>query len=546
LEYRPFMKATAIFLIALLWCGSSSGQTVPEKIDTAMMTSIREEGMHHSHAAETLEGLTDFCGARLTWSPEYAAAATWVMNKLKSWHLSNVHEEPFTPEGRAWSIRHFSVHMLEPRVVPLIGVPKAWSPGTNGTVQGRAVFLEAASDSDLAMYKGKLKKAFVFISEPRPLELDFQPLAVRMADSTLLKLANASPGAMRMRRRQFGDSTMMARFRERARLASEKLSLCQKEGAYAVIDVNRGDGGTIMTGPATVPQPVAASAGPGQRINPYSADAPAIPPQVTLAAEQYNRIVRLLKQGIPVTLEMELDVDMPDDVRPGMNVIGEIPGTDLKDEVVMVGAHLDSWHPGTGACDNGTGVTTAMEAMRILSALGVHPRRTIRIGLWGGEEQGLLGSRAYVREHFGTREGDGRTPAAPLLTKPDYSRFCAYFNDDNGSGRFRGIYLQGDEATREIFRAWLSPFADLGASTISAANTGGTDHLSFDAIGLPGFQFIQDPLEYGRTYHSNFDVYERASEEDLMQSAVIMAAFAYDAAMRDQMLPHMPLPAASR
>ncbi|HEX9006496.1 MAG TPA: M20/M25/M40 family metallo-hydrolase, partial [Bacteroidota bacterium] len=257
--------------------------------------------------------------------------------------------------------------------------------------------------------------------------------------------------------------------------------------------------------------------------------------------EHYNRIVRLLKQGMPVKLEMNLDVETSDKAVPGDNVIGEIPGTDLKDEVVMIGAHLDSWHAGTGGCDNGTGVTTAMEAMRILEAVGAKPRRTIRIGLWGGEEQGLFGSRAYVAKNFAERSGDYRTPQGPVKTKPSYEKFCAYFNDDNGSGKFRGIYLQGNEAVRSIFRAWLAPFQDLGASTVTAANTGGTDHLSFDQVGLPGFQFIQDPLEYGRTYHTNFDTFERASPDDLKQSAVIMAAFAYDAAMRDEKLPRKPM-----
>ncbi|MGA9119418.1 MAG: M20/M25/M40 family metallo-hydrolase [Bacteroidota bacterium] len=540
------MKCLTVFFVLFLSCGVAFGQFVPERIDSAMMARIRDEGMNRSHAAETLEGLTDYCGARLSWSPEFKAATTWVMNKLNAWHISNVHTETFTPDGRAWSIKRFSAHMIEPRVVPLIGVPKAWSPGTNGTVQGKAILFDVKSDSDLAKYTGKLKKAFVFIADPKNLELNFHPFAVRDADSTLLKLANADARPMRRRGRAFGDSTMIRRFREEARLNSEKLALCLKEGAYAVIDATRGDGGTIMTGAASVPQPPAAPAGPAQRINAYDVSAPRIPPQVSLAAEQYNRIVRLLMHDVPVTMEMELDVNLSDDAVPGMNVIGEIPGTDLKDEVVMIGAHLDSWHPGTGACDNGTGVTTAMEAMRILSALGVKPRRTIRIGLWGGEEQGLFGSRAYVAQHFGEREKTDRDQTGSLTTKPEYDRFCAYFNDDNGSGRFRGIYLQGDEAARSIFRAWLAPFADLGASTITSANTGGTDHLSFDAIGLPGFQFIQDPLEYGRTYHTNFDVYERASEEDLKQSAIIMASFAFDAAMGDQKLPHIPIPPTTR
>ncbi len=536
------MRRVGLMFIVLVFHGFALSQFSVETVDTAMMTRIRNEEMQHSQAASTLEGLTDYCGSRLSWSPEFQAAASWVMNKLKSWHLENVHEENFAPEGKPWSIKRFNAHMIEPRVVPLIGVAKAWSPGTNGTVQGPAVYLDVKSDSDFARYKGKLRKSFVFISDVKPMELNFNPMASRDADSTLLKLANAAPGSARRRGGPFGDTTMMRRFREEARLMSEKLTFCLKEHAYAIIDETRGDGGTIMTGAASVPQPEGTPEGPARRVSAYEENTPEILPQVSLAGEQYNRIVRLLKQNIPVKLEMELDVEMPDKTVPGMNVIGEIPGTDLKDEVVMIGGHLDSWHPGTGACDNGTGAVTAMEAMRILASLDVKPRRTIRVALWGGEEQGLFGSKAYVAQHFGEREGEAFNPTGPLKPKPDYDKFCAYFNDDNGSGKFRGIYLQGNEEARPIFRTWLAPFADLGASTISASNTGGTDHLSFDAIGLPGFQFIQDPLEYGRTYHTNFDVYERASESDMKQSATIMAAFAYDAAMRDQKLPHMHVP----
>ena len=536
------MRSSAMVVALLMWSCVAYGQPATETVDTAMISRIRNEELNRSQAAATLEGLTDYCGSRLSWSPEFRAAAAWVMNKLKSWHLENVHEEEFAPAGKPWSIKRFSAHMIEPRVVPLIGVAKAWSPGTNGTVQGPAVYLDVKSDSDFARYKGKLRKTFVFISDVRLMELNFNPEATRDADSSLLKLANAAPGAARRRGGPFADTAMMRRFREEARLTSEKLEFCLKERAYAIVDQTRGETGTIMTGAAAVPQPETAPGTRPRRISSYEENSPEILPQVSLAGEQYNRIVRLLKQDIPVKLEMELDVDMPDKAVPGMNVIGEIPGTDLKDEVVMIGGHLDSWHPGTGACDNGTGAVTAMEAMRILSALEVKPRRTIRIALWGGEEQGLYGSKAYVSQHFGEREGDTFNPEGPVKTKPDYDKFCAYFNDDNGSGRFRGIYLQGDEEARPIFRAWLAPFADVGASTVTSANTGGTDHLSFDAIGLPGFQFIQDPLEYGRTYHTNFDVYERASEGDLKQCSTIMASFAYDAAMRDQKLPHMPVP----
>lgn len=526
-----------------------SAQMPRESIDTAMVRQIRTEGYTHSHAAQILEGLTDFCGSRLSWSPEFRAAAAWAEQQFSTMGLKNVHEETWTPAGKEWTLKHFEAHMTAPRIVPLIGVAKAWSPGTDGVVKGRAVYLDVKADTDFARYKGKLKKAFVFITEPKKMEINFLPYASRTPDSTLLKLANADAGdEMRQRRGPPpGDSTMMKRFMKEFRLAAQKIEFCQKEGAMVIIDETRGDGGTIMTGAASVPQPMSEPMNPlAKRINAYDENSPEILPQVTLAAEQYNRIVRLLQNGTEVQLEMNLAVSMSENAVPGANVIAEIPGTDLKDEVVMIGAHLDSWHPGTGAADNGTGVTTVMEAMRILSSIGCTPRRTIRVALWGGEEQGLHGSKGYVTAHFGERESTGPMPppgmpsSGKLTTKPEYEKLAAYFNDDNGSGKFRGIYLQGNEAVRPIFRAWLAPFADLGASTIAAGNTGGTDHLSFDAIGLPGFQFIQDPLEYGRTYHTNFDVYERASEEDLKESAVIMASFAYDAAMRSEKLPHKP------
>jgi hypothetical protein len=353
--------------------------------------------------------------------------------------------------------------------------------------------------------------------------------------------------AIRAAMRQFMpnlDSAAMARAVEAQRLGPKKVEFCQKEGATVVLDIGRGDGGTLFVQSATVPQP------PGtpfdQRIGPYKEDAPKIPPQVTVAGEHYNRMIRMLQKGQKVQMEMDLEVEFTDP-DSGFNVIGEIPGSDLKDEIVMIGAHFDSWHSGTGATDNGTGSSVCMEAMRVLQTLGLKPRRTIRIGLWGGEEQGLLGSRAYVSQHLAEREGAPRSTmmggGGAVKPKPEYEKFSVYFNHDNGTGRVRGVHMQGNEAARPIFRAWLAPFVNTGAATLSLSNTGGTDHLSFDAVGLPGFQFIQDPIEYEtRTHHSNMDVYDRAQDEDLKQGAVIMATFAYDAAMRDEKFPRKPMP----
>jgi Zn-dependent M28 family amino/carboxypeptidase len=271
-----------------------------------------------------------------------------------------------------------------------------------------------------------------------------------------------------------------------------------------------------------------------------------------VAVEHYNRIVRLLQAGEKVKMTVDLGVDWQDADPMGYNTIAEIPGSDLKDEIVMLGGHMDSWHSGTGATDNGAGVAVAMEAVRILQALNLKPRRTIRVGLWSGEEQGLLGSRAYVAEHFGRMEtvpaggpatSSSPAPAPKLVTKPDYEKLSVYFNLDNGTGKIRGVYLQGNEGVRSLFREWLTPFRDMGAATLSISNTGGTDHLAFDAIGLPGFQFIQDEIEYDtRTHHSNQDVFDRIQADDMKQAATIIAAFVYKAATRDEKMPRKPMP----
>jgi Zn-dependent M28 family amino/carboxypeptidase len=334
---------------------------------------------------------------------------------------------------------------------------------------------------------------------------------------------------------------------------NKKWQLIYSEGAALVLEASRGDGGTVFVQGAVLPSPEGTPA--DQRKNVRDKDAPAIIPQVVVAVEQYNRIVRMMAKNTPVEVEINIAARYYDQDLTSHNVIAEIPGTDLKDEVVMLGAHFDSWHAGTGATDNGAGSAVCLEAVRILQALGLKPRRTIRIGLWSGEEQGLLGSRAYVAEHFGRRLGPERRfddppppadqprPPVQLELKPDHDKFAAYFNLDNGTGKIRGVYLQGNESVRPIFRAWLAPFKDMGAATLTISNTGGTDHQSFDGVGLPGFQFIQDEIEYDtRTHHSNMDVYDRIQEDDMKQAAVIMAAFVYNAAMRTEKLPRKPLP----
>ncbi len=352
---------------------------------------------------------------------------------------------------------------------------------------------------------------------------------------------------------------MTAEQRERAQLQRKKMTFAMEEGAVAVIDgSSNGDGGTLFVAQASVPAgPLPGEGGgpgggpPARRVSAYDKDAPKILPQITVAKEHYNRMLRMIRQGETLKIALELAVESQENVDT-FNTVAEIPGTDLKDEIVMLGGHMDSWHSGTGATDNAAGVSVAMEAVRIIKALDLKPKRTIRIALWSGEEQGLLGSEAYVKEHFG-QVGDGTRPARTggpgggngprpkVTTKPDYDKFSAYFNLDNGTGKVRGVYLQGNEAVRSVFRPWLTPFQEMGASTLTISNTSGTDHLSFDGIGLPGFQFIQDVVEYdARTHHSNQDVFDRIQADDMKQAAAIMAAFVLNTANREDKLPRKP------
>ena len=421
---------------------------------------------------------------------------------------------------------------------PLLSYPKAWSPGTHGKLQGPVVQLEAEDDSSLSAYTGQLSGKIVLLGKPMEISPDFSPRATRKSDSTLLALANAGPSLRRPWRRDGRNRWLQRRIFEQ-----RKLLLCQTEGAAAIVTPSTTDLGILRVGEASVPDDPETPY--TQRRSAYDADAPATIPQIVVGAEQYNRLLRILRTGTPVTMELPLAVEWTK-ADSGSNLIGEIRGTDRAEETVVIGAHLDSWHSGTGATDDGSGVAVCMEAMRILTSLKVQPRRTIRIALWGGEEQGLLGSRDYVRRHLGERlavadsTGDSSTTRWQYSYTPEGERFAGYFNYDNGAGRIRGIYMQGNEALRPIFRAWLAPFDEMGASTLTIRGTSSTDHVSFTSIGLPGFQFIQDDLEYGTTtWHTNMDVYDRVVEEDLRQSAVIMAAFAYSAAMADEVLPRL-------
>ncbi|HEY1404306.1 MAG TPA: M20/M25/M40 family metallo-hydrolase [Pyrinomonadaceae bacterium] len=527
---------------------------------------IRDEAMNRSQVMQTLGYLSDVIGPRLTNSPGMKRANEWTRDQMTKWGMQNAHLEAWGPFGRGWTLKRFSAEVVEPLTIPLIAYPKAWSPGTNGTLSGEVVHVDAPDAASLEKYRGKLKGAIVLTAPIRKIDAHFDPLGTRLTEKDLLALANApDPASAAPRAPSPANPEFVAQFIQNLR----KTKFIADEGAAMILEPGRGDGGTIFVQQATVPpQSIPETLDPSaiqgffrRGVPAYDKSAPAFPPQVVVSGEHYNRMMRMIQAGERVRMNVNLEVQFQDQDLMGYNTIAEIPGSDLKDEVVMVGGHMDSWHGGTGATDNAAGCAVAMEAARILMALNLKPRRTIRVALWSGEEQGLLGSRAYVKEHFGEivqptpqptppGAGEGRPVAAPtpaprgrLVTKPAYDKLSVYFNLDNGTGKIRGVYLQGNEAARPLFRSWLMPFRDMGAQTLSISNTGGTDHLAFDAIGLPGFQFIQDEVEYDtRTHHSNQDVFDRIQADDMKQAATVMAVFIYQAAMRDEKLPRKPAP----
>ena len=481
-----------------------------EKIDLDAVYRIKEEGLQHSKVMELESYLTDVYGPRLTNSPEIKEAADWAQKTMNEWGLANVHLETW-PFGRGWQNQRIVASAVSPRAYPLIAYPKAWTPGTNGPVTAEAALAVITSEKDFDTWRGKLRGKFVLSAAMRDVAAHFDADGHRYTDAELTDLSK-QPSAAGGRGR--GNFAAIAEFNRK------RNQFFLDEGVAGVIDPGtRGDGGTlfVQSGGSRDPKD------------------PLVPTQVVIAVEHYGRIVRTLDKKIPVTLQMDIDNKFYDNDLNGFNVIGEIPGADKADEVVMVGAHFDSWHSGTGATDNAAGSAVMMEAMRILKTTGLKLRRTVRIGLWGGEEQGLLGSKEYIKAHYGD--------PATMQLKPEHAKFDGYFNVDNGTGAIRGVYLQGNEAAAPIFQAWMEPFHNMGMTTLTIRNTGGTDHLSYDAVGLPGFQFIQDEVEYDtRTHHSNMDVYERIQPNDMMRNAVIVASFVYDAANREEKLPRKPLP----
>jgi hypothetical protein len=546
-------------IVLLLLAGGAGPARADEKPDLSVIHRIKDEAFRHGQVMDHLFWLSDANGPRLTGSPGFKRAADWAVRTLGSWGASQPRLEPWGRFGRSWSVNHYELDLVSPSWARLGGVPKAWSTGTKGRVGGALVLAplfperEDREDSlDLARLaarikeythsqKGKLRGRFVLLDPRRDLALPKEPGdPARYDDKKLAELAQApemtppepvewplqklprEPKKRQALAAHLPREVLWEFFERRRRVFDELWRFFQAEGVLGVFSTDdRGDGALVYT----------------EGSGAWEASQPLPPPLVVLAPEEYDRLTRLVDKKLPAKVELDLAVTVSKGDEDGLNVLAELPGNKKKDEVVMLGGHLDSWHGGTGATDNAVGCAVMMEAFRILKALALPMDRTVRLALWSGEEQGLYGSRSYVKSHF--------ADPVTMQLKPEHGKLAGYFNLDYGSGKIRGVYLQGNDMVRPIFEAWLAPWKDEGAGSLSIRGVGGTDHLSFDDVGLPGFQFIQDPLDYGtRTHHSTLDVYEHAQAGDLMQAAAIIASFVYNTANRPDMLPRKPLPPA--
>lgn len=500
-----------------------------EAVDLHAVQRIKNESFRNSQVMEYAFYLTDVYGPRLLGSANFKAAGDWAAEQFRLLGLSNVHQEKLPPLGRAWSLEHFTISQLTPFYAPLIGAPLAWSASTGGVIQADAVLVlvpQNPTAEDLAtfvdQYKGKLRGKIILGDAPRPLPADSAAPFRRLTEEELRSEAAAPVPTPRPRPpaqspRPQADTRNIAR---------QLLQFLQDEGVLAWIVVNPLSGGPGINqgGIMTVTHAL--------RDDPK--DRRALPPMMILAAEHYNRIGRLLERKLPVRLELDISTKFSDEMPGAFNVIAEIPGAKKKDEIVMLGAHLDSWTGGTGATDNAAGVATVMEAMRILKTLELPMDRTVRVALWSAEEASALGSREYVRTHFENRDA------------AEYKEFCCYFNIDGGSGKVRGMFATNNDAARPVLKAWLAPFEDLGVTTVSPRNGGGSDHGAFDQAGLPGFDMLLDPLDYGSTtHHTNMDTYDRLRPGDLMHNAAVLASILYHAATREQPIPRKGVPSAS-
>ncbi len=524
-------------------------QPATENIDLTMYSRIREEGLRHSHVMEFGSALADGIGPRLTGSPNMKMANEWTRDTLTKIGLENAHLEDWGEFGMGWQQINTWARMVSPDPEPLWMQAAPWSPSTNGPVTGEAVYINITDVKDLDKYKGQLKGKIVLFGAMRPTPDITEPLFHRYTTEELAEMEMYQSAQNVAGTPQVNIQQLQA---DRARLAAVRtaaVKMMTEEGVAAIItptrDARNGGGTGIIFD----------DNGANLVRNAQTKENAVTIPNAVMMIEHYNRLGRLLQNHVPVTLEVNIETKFTGDHEHGFDTVAEIPGTDpkLKDQVVMVGGHLDSWISGTGATDNGAGSIMAMEAVRILKALNIKPKRTIRIALWSGEEQGLFGSQGYVANHFGKfAEPEHPDPATvpgfqrqrgKLTTTKEWETLDAYYNLDNGTGKVRGVYTQENFAVGPIFKQWIAPLADLGVSTISYRNTGGTDHLSFDAVGLPGFQYIQDPMDYEtRTHHSDMDTFDRLHAADLEQGAVLEAIFLYNTSEREAMMPRKPFP----
>ena len=508
---KPISRALAAISLIIVFSAFASDQT--PTVDWNTVAKIREEGLQRSQVMDIAGYIVDVLGARLTNSEDMKRAQAWVKGKMEQLGLENVVIEPFMDYGVTWDNEFFSLHMLEPDYQPITGFPLTHTPGTQGKVACPVVIAELQTKADLAKFKGKVKGVAVLATPPLAISQATLAQGVsRLTDEDLKKLQeNVVPPPPRPASPPPNPDLLKS---------YEKIAFYKAEGAVAVLQCEGGRPGVVI-----------GFGRPGTKDDKWSREESlGSLPIVAVTPEHYNRMCRILKRGLAVKIEIEIRNRLGDKVEKAANVLGEIPGTDLKGEVVMIGAHFDSWQASPNASDDAAGCAVALEAVRILKAIGVKPRRTIRVALWGGEEQGIYGSQEYVRKHFGNPKEPKNPPT------PDYEKFSAYFNQDYGAGQFRGIYLQGNEHARRLFTAWMEPFRDFGLTAISIQSVGSTDHVAFDAAGLPGFQFIQDRIA-GTAGHTNLDFLDTLSAEDLMKNAVVEAAFAYQAAMADERVP---------
>ena len=527
------------------WTESQMDQPATESLDLGMYNAIRAEGLEHSHVMDYAGGLIDGIGPRLTGSPNMAKANAWTRDQLTKMGCVNAHLEDWGEFGMGWQQLNTWVRMVEPDTAIFVAQATPWSPSSNGPVKAEAVSVVINEEADLAKYKGKLAGKIVLLGAMREVPIADKPFFERYDEKDLKELE-----AYPLENANADMQARIERYMKRIMLTRKILPFLAEEKPAGVIVPSRdgkNGGGTGI---------IFDDNGAALGRTPYHRDTAVPFPVVVTQIESYGRVFRLLKHNVPVTIEMNVETKFTGDHEHGFNTVAEIPGTDpkLKDEIVMVGGHLDSWISGTGATDNGAGSIVALEVMRILTSLKAKPRRTIRIALWSGEEEGLFGSKGYANQHFGSFPLSTapdqlnmpeflRKPAGPLQVKPEQKMVSAYFNVDNGTGKIRGIYTQNNGTVYNIFKQWMEPLADLGVTAITNQNTGGTDHLSFDAVGIPGFQFIQDDADYEtRTHHSNMDTYEHLVPGDLKQIATVEAIFVYNAAMRDKMIPRKPFP----